>query len=470
MTTSSRPDLVNAVAAWLVFAVVLWARAVLNDGDTWWHVEAGRVMLAQHAVLHTDPFSATFRGQPWPTHEWLSEVIFAGAHEVAGWSGVVLLTALAVGLAAWMLANEIGRRLSGLPHLCLLLLAFSLFAPHLLVRPHILALPVMVAWAAELLRARDEDRAPRWAFLPLMALWANLHGGFMFGLALIGPFALEALVAAPPGRRAAVALRWAGFGLAALAIALATPHGLAGVLFPFKLSGMWANSQIGEWRAADFSRLTPLAVCLLAGLFVALTRPVRLEPLRAALLVGLVYASLVHNRHEQLLAVVGGLMLAAPLARAFGRSGAPAAPPPRTGRLLAAGAAVAVLTLGVARLSTPLVLTDNVSAPVSALAAVPGDVRARPVLNDYGFGGYLIGHRVAPYVDSRAELYGDGFLKDYGRLIEARPADLDRVLTERRIGWTILKPHTPLALAMDARPGWRRLYADRWAVVHVAEP
>jgi hypothetical protein len=98
---------------------------------------------------------------------------------------------------------------------------------------------------------------------------------------------------------------------------------------------------------------------------------------------------------------------------------------------------------------------------------VPAEVKATPVLNDYSFGGYLIGHHIAPYVDSRADFYGDDFLMAYSRLIAPDRAALAQVLDERHIGWTLLVPGSPIARAMDQTPGWRRLRADRWAVVHV---
>ncbi|MFX5237385.1 hypothetical protein ABTC85_20425, partial [Acinetobacter baumannii] len=79
------------------------------------------------------------------------------------------------------------------------MLALMLSMNHVLARPHILALPVMVAWAGLLMTAADRRIAPSWWWLPLMALWANLHGGFVLGLALIGPMALEAVEHAEKG-------------------------------------------------------------------------------------------------------------------------------------------------------------------------------------------------------------------------------------------------------------------------------
>ena len=45
-----------ALLALVAFAVVLWPRGVLNDGDTWWHLSAGDLSRAQQAVPHADPF------------------------------------------------------------------------------------------------------------------------------------------------------------------------------------------------------------------------------------------------------------------------------------------------------------------------------------------------------------------------------------------------------------------------------
>ena len=89
------------------------------------------------------------------------------------------------------------------PVLVALMCALVLLAPHVLARPHVLALPIMVAWIAALIRARDTDGPPPWRILPLMILWANLHGSFTFGLVMIGPVALEALIAASAARAGA---------------------------------------------------------------------------------------------------------------------------------------------------------------------------------------------------------------------------------------------------------------------------
>ncbi|HUO55167.1 MAG TPA: hypothetical protein VMU18_10515, partial [Rhodoblastus sp.] len=86
------PDVAYAlIAPLLVFAVALASPAVLNDGDTFWHLAAGQWILAHHQVPTTDVFSFSAPGVPWSAHEWLTEVLFAMAYGLGSWSGVVVL-------------------------------------------------------------------------------------------------------------------------------------------------------------------------------------------------------------------------------------------------------------------------------------------------------------------------------------------------------------------------------------------
>ena len=118
-------------------------------------------------------------------------------------------------------------------------------------------------WAVVLFAARERDRAPPLAAAALMTLWANLHGGFAFGLALIVPFALEAVVAAPTerglSRSRLGAVRSREFGRGAL-----TPFGIEGLLFPLKLMNLAYLSEIDEWRPENFAHPGPLELALLA--------------------------------------------------------------------------------------------------------------------------------------------------------------------------------------------------------------
>src|SRR5471032_2392935 len=190
---------------------------LLADPDTYSHIALGRWILEHRAVPTVDPFSQTMRGEHWVAFEWLSQVAYASAHALGGWLGVVALACAAVAAAFGLLTRFLLREWQPVPVLIAVLAAFVLASPHILARPHVLALPLMVSWVASLIRAVDERRAPPWQLLPLMTLWANLHGSFTFGLAMIGAVACDALWQSPPSERLRVAKQWLLFGLLALA-------------------------------------------------------------------------------------------------------------------------------------------------------------------------------------------------------------------------------------------------------------
>jgi len=454
-----RYDLAPHALALAVFALCAFSPAIFNDSDTWSHIATGDWMFAHHAIPHADPFTFSVPGKPWVAHEWLSEILLALAYKAAGFVGVALLTGAAAGLAVFIVARSAARDLAGVALAAVGVLAVLLIAPSLLARPHILALPVFALWTQTLFAARD--RAPPLALALLMTLWANLHGGFAVGLALIAPIAVEAVIAAPAGGRAALARDWALFALAALAAALVNPFGLQGLLFPVRLLDLYALSRVGEWQPESFAHPNALEAALLGLIGVALTRPLRLPAIRLALLIGLLHLSLAHARHEMLLAVIGPMLLAKPLAEALG---APGSALRRNGR---AGLIAAAFAIAAVRLLFPAPALPPYASTRAALAALPPAVRAEPVLNGYGFGGYLIFEGVKPYVDGRADMFGDAFLNDYAEIARGEPQALKGALTREHIGWTMFSPTRGATAAMDAMPGWRRVYADPRVVVHV---
>jgi hypothetical protein len=457
-----RRETAALAAALVAFAATLFAPQVLNDGDTYWHLAAGAWMLDHGQVPHVDVFSFPHAGQPWDSHEWLSEVVMALAFRAAGWNGLLLLFAAAAAATAALVARQLGRSLGGLILAVVLAAAGACMAPSLLARPHLLLLPVMVIWTIELLGARDASRAPGWWFAPFMLAWANLHGSYVFGLLLYGVFALEAVVAA--GRAWPAPLRsWGGPGVACALASCVTPHGLNAFVYPFQIMTMHTLGAIGEWRPADFSRVTPFALALFAALYVTLSRGVRMAPIRAAALLFLLYMGLQHNRHQVVVAALAPLILAAPLADALGHR--PAAS--RGGRAALGLFAVAAVALASLRLALPVSRTDDAVTPAAALAHLPPGLAARPVINSYGFGGYLIFRGVKPFIDGRSDMYGDDH---FARFLAIRGGDLkalDAAVRRYGVAWTLLEPDEPLVAALDAAPGWRRLYADRYAVVHV---
>ncbi|HMH60126.1 MAG TPA: hypothetical protein VK561_02380, partial [Bradyrhizobium sp.] len=258
----------------LIYALFLVAgNKLLIDPDTMWQITVGQWISDHRAVPETDVYSFTMHGQPWISTQWLAQVLYAKAYAISGWSGPVVLAATAIAATFGMFARILNRRLSESTTLVFIAAALALTVPHLLARPHVLALPVMVAWVGGLIAAADRQGAPSFWLLPLMALWANLHGGFVFGLVLIAPIALDAVLNADVKLRKALALRWAAFAVAALVLSCCTPYGWNSLLASQKILALGAALPlIMEWKSADFGSLGGLEICLLLSIGLALYR------------------------------------------------------------------------------------------------------------------------------------------------------------------------------------------------------
>ena len=347
-----------------------------------------------------------------------------------------------------------------------MLLGIANCAGSLLARPHVLAWACLELWCAGLVLARARRASPSWLLLPVMTLWVNLHGSFMIGLLLPLAFLAEAAIEAVPNRREAVT-GWAVFTAAAWVAALLNPDLLAGELFPFRLLGMRELDWIGEWQPADFSAFRPLELTILILLGIGLLGRLTVPPSRLLMLLGLVHLALRHWRHDQLLGLVGALLLAETIGRL--------APPPRetpAARLLHLGLPAATALLAavalVARCVVPLDREPGAEV-IAVLDRLPAELRARPVLNDYGYGAYLISHGDRPFIDSRADLYGDAFLGRFRDVTELKPGALAAALRDYHVGWTIFPADAPVLLLLDRQPGWHRSPVAGAVVVHVRD-
>src|ERR1041384_4397441 len=102
-----------------VLYVVMLAQApkLLGDPDTYSHLALGRWIIAHGAVPTVDPFSLTMAGQPWLAFEWLSEVIYTLAYDVAGWAGIALLAAVLIALTFALLMRLLEAQIGRVPAL-----------------------------------------------------------------------------------------------------------------------------------------------------------------------------------------------------------------------------------------------------------------------------------------------------------------------------------------------------------------
>ena len=183
--------------------------------DTWLHLALGRVYSAEGPWLAADPLLHTAAGPPAPA-AWLFGVALHGLEQLFGFQGLRVVHVVSVA-GILMLAWTLLRRASGSAafaslgtSLFVIVSAYRLFQ----LRPHLFTI------FATLLLIRVltlPEGLPSWRRVAvvtgLFALWANLHGGFVLGLVLLGATAVgQALLATsdPEQRPRALRLRPCG--------------------------------------------------------------------------------------------------------------------------------------------------------------------------------------------------------------------------------------------------------------------
>jgi len=463
------------IAFTVMFVYLLCVPRILSDDDTIWHIATGNWILHHGAVPHVDLFSYTKAGQRWFAQEWLSEVLMALADRAAGLRGVMILTALSIGATAGLLLSHMRQFMAPPLAVLVMIVGIGCGSGSMLARPHALAWPVLELWCAGLVIARARRQTPSWWLLPIMGVWANLHGGFIIGIALSAALALEAVWEAGAAWRKP-ALIWSLFIAAAVGVTLLNPNGWEGLLFPLKLLRMHSLAYIQEWQPTNFAKVQPLEMVILLFLALGLSGRLQIPQYRLLLFLLLFHEALNHARHNQILGLMGSLLLAEALGQLAPATGAGLshkwAQRPIIRHFVTWRPATLIsfaLIALICRVSVPLERENPLYGLGATLAEVPPSLRSQPVLNEYSFGPRLIGEGIRPFIDSRADLYGDDFLNRNNAINALQGNALPEALAEFHIAWTIFPPDSLVTLWLDSQPGWRRLLSNSLAVVHVRQ-
>ena len=439
--------------------------SVFRDGDVSWHVAAGRWIMEHGRVPKTDPFSFTMAGQPWVAHEWLGEIIYAIGFDLAGHAGLASVVTLTL-MALFAVVFAFMRKRAG-PAAMLGAFAalYLVLVPFLMARPHVFAWAFLAAWSAWLLDVRDKQCAPPWTLALLMFVWANFHASFLMGFVVAGAVALDACIA--DKWKLETVRRWFLFGVICAIAALLNANGIAGVLHPMMISGMESLPSIAEWRPSNPNSTPFFYGILLAAIAALLIKRPQFRIGELLLLVVTLGLAFNHIRHQSVFIILAVLIVTPKLAGGARQSAPPlfSSATERTA-LVALALALAVSIAGI-RAAFPLHPRETFANPRGLIANIPPELRSQPLLNEYSLGGPLILDGVRPFIDGRADMYGDEFVKDYVQLPEGDWALFNRLAKRYRFRWTMLQNSNKLIPKLDASPDWRRVYSDEVGVIHV---
>jgi len=451
----------------------------LADPDTWWHLKTGAWIWEHKAVPTTDTFSYTFAGQPWIAKEWLSQIVYYMAYSAGGWNGVAALVAIVVGMVAaliyWTLSDSLRPSLAAsIALVCLLVTSSAITA-----RPHLLTLPLLVIWTAELFKSSQKGAPPNYLLLGVILAWANLHAAFTMGF-VIAFFAFLDFVETTRLTRKRATLAWLGFLALCPLVTLIHPYSYQAMLATLAVFRTNVGAlPIGEWRPFDAQQQVVHTGVLLLLLFAALTSGFRLGLARSLLIVLLTYLFMTHVRYGFFLYPAMVLLVAPVVATQFPKLSAAywrnQPLDPLEQRMSAAfgpaAAVISALTVALVGLQATILPTEPAPevAASGAIDYVQSHGVAGHVLNHYNFGGPLIFHDIPTFVDGRTDQL---FLDSFGKEMQDGRTDqaiLARTLEKYDIRWTILPPDDPRLKMLQGMPGWKQVFVDKFAVVYQRE-
>jgi hypothetical protein len=471
-----------------IFVVVLVGTLLIGprmlNGDLGRHLTLGKYMVSTLSIPAHDLFSFTRLGQPRPPYEWLAQVAFYLVYPLLGLDGVVLLTAFILALTFLFVYTDALHR-SNLPILAGLLTLWAAAASSLdwLTRPHIFSFLFFAIWVRWLEKIRTGERMALWAFPVLMLVWANTHGGFIFGFLAWAAYLAGWLwetwqKSSNPylGRKLLLV------GGASLIASVLTPDLWRNWQGVFANNSIYVLSHTSETMPPNFSLIgtLPFAALLLVTLIFVLLGWKQTPASHIFLLAGFTAMSLAMARNIPFFAVTDAPILAGYLGQTRGARSL----------WLNLEEGITKIEGGLRGHVWPILtllcsvgffayyqVTRHVSVnqfsqqtlPVQATDWIASHPQTGNMFNDFNWGGYLL-YRLWPaqrvFIDSQSDFYGEQLTRQYAEILGGT-GDWDTELRQYGVTWIIVPPLSGLAEAARTSADWQIIYEDPVALISV---
>jgi hypothetical protein len=464
-------------------ALLLGPQMLSIDSDLGRHLTIGNYILDQQKIPTSDIFSYTKNGESRPPYEWLTQVLFAVANRMLGLDGVVLLTAMIIASAFTMVYVEAIRR-SGWPLAAIFLsiVATSAGSIHWLPRPHIFTFLLLAIWIERLERLSQGDKIPLWHFPLIMLLWANMHGGFIFGiLAWIAYFAgwtVDHWFNKSSGTDGA-GKKLTQIGLLSLIASCITPDGWGNWQAVMGNSSVYILSQTIETMPPDFREpgIYPFLIFLVLTGLVLIINKFRFPASQLFLLAGFAILSFLMARNIPLFVISATPVLAASAQKTLRSIPIWAGIETNLNSIehslkgyvypIAGVLTVSLLfSTHYAQTQTSFNKFDERVFPVLAANSLQEHPRPGNMFNEFNWGGYLL-YRLWPsqrvFMDSQTDFYGEALTREYEKVITTSDG-WQGVLEKYDIKWVMVSSDSPLVDKLS-EAGWHKSFDDATTVI-----
>jgi hypothetical protein len=498
-------DLLFVIAALMVLRGARHSQ--LDDPGLGWHVRNIDAILAHGGWLTTDPFtdSRVAGTQPYYTNQWLGDLCYWLGWHWAGLEGIAVVNALVIACLGrlfyrMLIADDIPWPVAFLWSVLVLIGTSCSWT----ARPNVFTILFLLITGRACVLLHEGRLSWRMSLglLPLFAIWANTHGGFIGGLvtliAALGLEVVHVLLTRDPEARGAgwdrvrhLAVLVVGAGLATLL----NPYGYRLYPWVFSLLGKpFFMALHDEWRTPDFQSAGAMRYELLILLFPLLvgwsSRRPHLVELGLAVL--WLHFALTGFRYVALWVVVAGPLLARsfvairPLQELAASLELDRSPDSlfvnRPGSASWLWSLVAMFALfGWARFTQgafafhdqKMIASRTLDRCVEIHREIAEQQAQPPVIfHSYNWGGYLTWHgwpSVHIWIDDRNEVQGKDRIEEYLSIRDAEPG-WEKKLAHVGVQLVCIEASTPLARELAPNPRWQERYRDKHAVIFERKP
>jgi hypothetical protein len=480
----SIPDLLFcAILLWLFVAGAGWS-VLLADGDTGWHIRNGEEILKCRCVPHADAFAFGTEGRAWFAWEWMADALFAFLRQSGGLKAVVFFAGIAIAAVPAILFRHLRWKGGGLfVSLAVTILATGASSIHFLARPHIFTLLFTAGASWWLDRDRAQPRPGIWILPIAVALWTNLHGGFLVAFTLLGARLIESTFLRRSSLRRDLGLT----GVCALATLL-NPYGwrLHEHVFEY-LRSDWIRQAVDEFQSPRFRSESMLQFEILLAVGTAILPSLwrRRKVADLCLILFWAWQSLGSVRHVPIYCLLAAPPITFELENLWKSWTASRAAYSLAGMLreidtdwkrFASGLSVVpaafclVLALVPGQnwpeefpvVKFPIVLVARNARRLNQDAADPIRVFSSDQWSDYLI--YRLYPRVRTFFDGRSDFFGPWRGDDYARLMEGRP-DCPSILEREKVRYVLIPSTWALAGILASDRSWTKVDGDRQAVL-----
>lgn len=476
------------IMLFLVVALGFGGAPVFYDPDTAWHLAAGDLIRQHHKIPFGDRWSFTGTDDIWYNLSWLFDTWLSFLLSWGGFSAVYAFTILVfAGCMTCMATHCIKTRGTSITITLALLipLALVLFTGTL-ARPNMCSVAMTIAFYLILHHYSKNGKPFYISLLPiLMALWVNLHGGFLFAFPLLAFFFAQAI-----GDKNLTAQKTYIIicGLCLFAT-LINPYGFGVYYGAYKTIAAPFNTVLTEWKPVEIGHNLQMTLLLVVILCTANFSDRKIPFADRAIALFVILLALSSMRHS----IIASLLLMPYLSlrmtdmayrsrwaeKIRKRDAGIMADMQKTDiRVMAACMLLGVCVLLYIPTPRDEILKEPVGFSEKHFPVQEAEFIARKYprlrfFNDYNIGGYLDyiwRGRVKVFIDGRANsLYSDDVLNDYKDFMESGGfgGRAEMIQDTYKFDGLIIANDSPILTQWSWNPDWKIVYKGKAATVFV---